>query len=34
MEPIQDGLETNPEFNDDTIKELSNGKEEEDGVHE
>ena len=23
-----------PEFNEDTVKELSNGKEEEDGVHE
>lgn len=30
MEPIQDGLETNPEFNNDTVKELSNGKEEDD----
>lgn len=30
MEPIQDGLETNPEFNNDTVKELSNGKEDDD----
>lgn len=30
MEPIQDGLETNPEFNEDTIKELTNGKGDDD----
>lgn len=30
MEPIQDGLETNPEFNEDTVKELTNGKGDDD----